>query len=273
MPTVLILAEKEFRDGMRNRWLLATTLVLLALALGLAFLGSAPVGHVGAAPLAVAVVSLASLTVFLLPLMALMLAFDAVVGEAERGTLLLLLSYPLRRWQVIAGKFLGHTALLLVATVTGYGGAGLVVAAAAGGEAAPAFAVLVASSVALGAAFLALGYLISTVVRERATAAGLAVAVWLVLVVLYDLVLLGALAATRGQGPIAALFPWVLLANPADVFRLLNLSGFAAVRQFSGLSGLAAEQMLPPAVLAAALAAWIAVPLGLATIVFGRRAP
>lgn len=271
MPTLLILAEKEFRDGLRNRWLLATTLVLLALALGLAFLGAAPVGHVGASPLAVTVISLASLTVFLLPLMALMLAFDAVVGEAERGTLLLLLSYPVRRWQVIAGKFLGHTALLLVATVAGYGGAGLALALMAGSEAMGAFLVLMASSVGLGAVFLAIGYLASTLVRERATAAGLVVGVWLALVVLGDLVLLGALAATQGQGPIAALFPWVLLANPADVFRLLNLSGFAEVRQFSGLAGLAADQLISPAVLAAALVAWIAAPLALAVLVFRRR--
>ena len=40
------------------------------------------------------VVSLASLTVFLVPLIALLLAYDAIVGEAERGTLLLLLAYP-----------------------------------------------------------------------------------------------------------------------------------------------------------------------------------
>jgi Cu-processing system permease protein len=272
MSVLMILAGREFRDGLRNRWLAAATLVLLGLAIGLAFLGSAPVGHVGASALAVTVVSLASLTVFLLPLMALMLAFDAVVGEAERGTLLLLLSYPVRRWQVVAGKFLGHLALLAVATIVGYGAAGLAVALTAGVSQWQAFVVLVVSSVALGAVFLALGYLASTCVRERATAAGLAVGLWLVLVLLYDLVLLGALAATGGQGVVAVLFPWVLLANPADVFRLLNLSGFGEVRQFSGLAGLAGDQLVSPVVLVAALVAWVVVPLMLAALVFRRRA-
>lgn len=272
MSVLMILAGKEFTDGLRNRWLLAATLILLALAVGLAFVGSAPIGHVGAPPLAVTVVSLASLTVFLLPLMALMLAFDAVVGEAERGTLLLLLSYPVRRGQVVAGKFLGHLALLALATCLGYGAAGLAVAVTGGGAQWQAFVALVASSVALGAVFLALGYLASACVRERATAAGLAVGLWLVLVLLYDLVLLGVLAATEGRGMVASLFPWVLLANPADVFRLLNLSAFGEVRQFSGLAGLARDQLVSPAALAAALAAWIAVPLGLAAWVFRRRA-
>jgi Cu-processing system permease protein len=271
MSVVMILAGKEFRDGLRNRWLAAATLILMALAVGLGFLGSAPVGHVGASPLAVTVVSLASLTVFLLPLMALMLAFDAIVGEAERGTLLLLLSYPVRRWQIVAGKFLGHTALLAVATIVGYGAAGVAVAAHGGLAQWQAFAALVASSVALGAVFLALGYLASTLVRERATAAGLAVGLWLVLVLLYDLVLLGTLATTQGQGWVATLFPWVLLANPADVFRLLNLSGFGEVRQFSGLAGLAGDQLVSPAALLVSLAAWVAVPLALTVVAFRRR--
>jgi Cu-processing system permease protein len=185
--------------------------------------------------------------------------------------LLLLLSYPVRRWQIVAGKFLGHTALLAVATIVGYGAAGVAVAAHGGLAQWQAFAALVASSVALGAVFLALGYLASTLVRERATAAGLAVGLWLVLVLLYDLVLLGTLATTQGQGWVATLFPWVLLANPADVFRLLNLSGFGEVRQFSGLAGLAGDQLVSPAALLVSLAAWVAVPLALTVVAFRRR--
>ena len=94
MTTIWILAGKEIRDGLRNRWIAATILALAGLALTLAFLGSAPVGSISANALSVTVVSLSSLSVYLLPLIALMLAHDALVGELERGTLLLLLSYP-----------------------------------------------------------------------------------------------------------------------------------------------------------------------------------
>ena len=70
-------------------------------------------------PLTVTVVSLSSLTIFLLPLIALLLSYDAIVGEHERGTLALLLAYPVARWQVIVGKFLGHVTILALATVAG----------------------------------------------------------------------------------------------------------------------------------------------------------
>jgi ABC-type Na+ efflux pump permease subunit len=48
---------------------------------------------------------------------------SAIVGEVERGTLPLLLSYPVRRWQVILGKFLGHILILFFATTLGYSAA------------------------------------------------------------------------------------------------------------------------------------------------------
>ena len=123
MRNIVIIAGKEIKEGLRNRWVLATTLLLAALSLSLTFLGSAPTGNVGAGALDVVVVSLSSLTIFLLPLIALLISHDAVVGEMERGTMILLLSYPVGRHQVILGKFCGHVLILAFATVIGYGAA------------------------------------------------------------------------------------------------------------------------------------------------------
>lgn len=272
MRAAFVIAGQEVRVGLRNRWIVATTLLLAALALSLTLLGSAPTGTVGADPLAVVVVSLASLTIFLVPLIALLLAFDAVVGEQERGTLILLLAYPVARWEVVVGKFLGHAAILAIATVLGYGCALAALLLRGDLHAAgwPAFAGMVASSVLLGAAFLALGGLASVLVRERATAAGIAVAVWLFFVLLYDTALLGILVADQGRliGP--ALLDGLLLLNPADAYRLLNLTGSDAVSVYAGMAG-PGESGLAPWLLAAALVAWVVVPLVLATLAFSRR--
>src|SRR5690606_5129719 len=97
MNAIITIVGKEIRDGLRNRWVLATTLLLAMLALALGFLGSAPTGAVKVDPLTVTVVSLSSLSIFLLPLIALLLAYDAVVGEIDRGTMALLLAYPVAR--------------------------------------------------------------------------------------------------------------------------------------------------------------------------------
>lgn len=274
MNPVLIILGKEIRDGLRNRWVLAVTLLLAALALALGFLGSAPTGNVKVDPLTVTVVSLSSLSIFLVPLIALLLAYDAVVGEVERGTMMLLLSYPVKRWQVLAGKFLGHLAILAIATSVGFGVAGATLQLAHEGIDLAAwgpFVLLIGASILLGACFLAIGYLLSTLVRERATAAGLAIGAWLALVVIFDMALLGVLVADQGRVMSAPVLNAVLLFNPTDVYRLLNLTGHENVAMFAGVAGLADQVRLPFALLLAAQLLWIAVPFSLAAVAFHRK--
>lgn len=271
MRQVLIIAAKELRDGLRNRWVLAVTLLLAAFALTLAFLGAAPTGSVRTDALTITVVSLSNLSIFLLPLIALLLSFDAIVGELEHGTLGLLLAYPVARWQVVLGKFLGHVAILAIATGIGYGAAGAAVAFVSDSGDWNGFLLLIGSSVLLGAAFVAIGYVLSALVRDRAAAAGLAIGVWLLFVLIYDMALLGVLVADHGRSIGAAAVNWLLLLNPADAYRMLNLAGTPDARLFSGMAGLAGAVLLSPAALAVALMLWIVVPLITAIGLFARR--
>ena len=47
MNAVVTIATKEFQDGMRNRWVLAITLVFAVLAVGLSYFGAAASGGGG----------------------------------------------------------------------------------------------------------------------------------------------------------------------------------------------------------------------------------
>lgn len=270
----LIIARKEIHQAIRNRWVLAATLLLAALALSLTFLGSAPTGTVGVRALDVVIVSLSSLTIFLIPLIALLISHDAIVGDMERGTMLLLLSYPVARWQVLFGKFLGHLAVLAFATCLGYGIAAAALVATGNridSDSLLAFAAMVGSSVLLGAVFVAIGYLVSALVRDRGTAAGICIGLWLLLVLIYDMALLGLLAVDQGRTLSAAGLDALLLLNPTDVYRLFNLTGFANVSTFAGMAGLAQSTTLSSRALLAALAFWTLIPLSLAAVAFSRR--
>jgi Cu-processing system permease protein len=269
---IVILADKEFRDGLRNKWVLGATLILAGLAFALTLLGSTPTGALGVKPLAAIVVSLSSLTIFLIPLIALLLGYDAIVGEAERGCLLLMFTYPVSRLEIILGKFLGHAAILAFATIIGYGAAGAAMAWMHGGDAESwrAFAWLLVSTIMLGLAFLALAYLISVQVKEHSTAAGIAIGVWLFFVIVFDLALMGTLVASQGRLG-TSIFSGLVLLNPADIYRLFNLTAFENIRALSGMAGLSAAVRFSPAVLLVALAAWCVVPLAIAIGVFQRR--
>ena len=274
MSPIWIITGKEVRDSLRNRWVLAATLLLAALALSLGFLGSSPTGSVKADPLTITVVSLSSLSIFLIPLIAMLLAYDAVIGEIERGTMALLLSYPVSRWQVLVGKFIGHLIILTLATTAGYGLAGIALQLAHGGldfAAWKPFALLIVASVLLGAAFLAMGYLISAKVKERGTAAGIAIGVWLFFVVIFDVALLGILVADSKQAITAPMLETILLFNPADVYRLPNLTGHENTALSAGLAGLSGQLTLGMPVLVAAQLLWIALPFALAAWIFRKR--
>ncbi|MBR0847929.1 ABC transporter permease [Bradyrhizobium diazoefficiens] len=270
----LIIARKEIHQAVRNRWVLASTLLLAGLALSLTFLGSAPTGTVGVRALDVVIVSLSSLTIFLIPLIALLISHDAIVGDMERGTMLLLLSYPVARWQVLLGKFIGHLAVLAFATCLGYGIAAAALIATGspiGSDSLVAFAAMIGSSVLLGAVFVAIGYLVSALVRDRGTAAGVCIGLWLLLVLIYDMALLGILAVDQGRNISAAAVDAMLLLNPTDVYRLFNLTGFANVSSFAGMAGLTQTTLLSGQVLLIALLFWTVVPLGAAALAFSRR--
>ncbi|EFI22821.1 membrane protein NosY [Neisseria sp. oral taxon 014 str. F0314] len=274
MNPVWIITGKEVRDSLRNRWVLAATMLLAALALSLGFLGSTPTGSVKVDPLTVTVVSLSSLSIFLIPLIAMLLSYDALIGEIERGTMALLLSYPVSRVQILAGKFIGHIIILTLATAAGYGLAGIALQLANGGidiAAWKPFALLIAASVVLGAAFLAMGYVISAKVKERGTAAGVAIGVWLFFVVIFDMTLLGVLVADSEQTITAPVVEGILLLNPADIYRLLNLTGYENTAMYAGMAGLSEQISLTVPVLLAAQVLWVFVPLVLAAWIFGRR--
>ena len=274
MNPVWIITGKEVRDSLRNRWVLAATMLLAALALSLGFLGSTPTGSVKVDPLTVTVVSLSSLSIFLIPLIAMLLSYDALIGEIERGTMALLLSYPVSRVQILAGKFIGHIIILTLATAVGYGLAGIALQLANGGidiAAWKPFALLIAASVVLGAAFLAMGYVISAKVKERGTAAGVAIGVWLFFVVIFDMTLLGVLVADSEQTITAPVVEGILLLNPADIYRLLNLTGYENTAMYAGMAGLSEQISLTVPVLLAAQVLWVFVPLVLAAWIFGRR--
>lgn len=272
MRAILTVARKEFRDGMRNRWVLAIALVLAMMAVGIAYFGAAASGGLGFTSLATTVVSLSTLAVFLIPLIALLLAYDAIVGEQEAGTLLLLLTYPLSRSALLLGKFLGHGLILAVATALGFGVAGIAIALGVSdvaiGELAASIGLLIASSVLLGWVFIAFAYLISVWVAEKARAAGLALIVWFLFVLVFDLALLALLVGAQHGGD---WLPYLLLLNPTDCFRLINLAGIEAAQAFSGLTVLARDNAFQPGWLMLILVGWIIVPLVLALLRFRHR--
>ncbi|MFT4627702.1 MAG: Cu-processing system permease protein [Myxococcota bacterium] len=254
------LVLNELQERGRDRWVVVVTGLFAILAVGIAAYGSAA----GDSAAVVTAPSLVTLATFLVPLVALVLGHDAIVGERERHTLGLLLSLPVRRGEVLLAKYIGRLLALVLAVSLGLGSACIFLDA---GQRTVVLSLL-PPTLLLGAAFLSIGVLISTSTRRVATAASLAVAIWFLLVFMYDLGLLAVLVATDGalsQDVVA----WAVMLNPAGLYRTALI---AALVGDSALTDLGMAVTLPgiPARTAIWLG-WILVPLGIGVLQLGRR--
>lgn len=273
MSRILATARSEFLIALRNRWVSIAVAMMVVFSLVLSAAGSAPTGALGADRLSVTVASLTSLAVYLVPLVALLMSFDGVAGEVERGTLPLLLTYPLSRAELLMGKLVAHLAVLTFAVAAGYGSAALAAVATDSAALAgiPSLWRLFWTSILLGAAFLCLGYALSALAQRPSGAAGLAIGLWLAMIVLYDLGLLAAVVADGGGWFTTELFPWLLVGNPADAFRLYNLAASEATAAAAGIGG--AANAIPPMHALVSMLAWPALALGAAVLIFRRITP
>ncbi len=128
---------------------------------------------------------------FLVPLIAIALAFDSINGEFNRRTMSRVLAQPIYRDALLAGKFLGGLftlALVLTAIwllIIGLGLVGLGVPPS-GEEVARSLLFLLAT-IFYGGIWLALGMLFSVVFRQPASAALAAIAIWLFFTVFWGI--------------------------------------------------------------------------------------
>ena len=241
------LAWHEFLERSRDRWILVLTLLFILLSAGITLYGKAGDMSQGE----VVGPSLVTLSSLLIPLVGLLLGFDAVVGERERRTLNLLLSMPLHRWELIVAKFFGRFIPLTIAILAGILAAILLLE----GGYASALTQLIVPSLLLGASFLGLGILVSSVVVRQATASSLLITIWFLLVFFYDLGILGALVVTDGTFS-SSLCTGLVVANPVGLYRIVMIERFGGDDFFSGF-GL--EAYIPgPAIQSAIWIAWIA---------------
>lgn len=264
MTGIVTLAGLELRVASRNLWIVIAVVLTILFAVVLAGVGDSTTERLDADRLGVTVAGLTTLSVYLVPLIALVLGFDAVAGERERGTLALLFTYPTGRGEILLGKLLAHLLVLTLSIGCGYAAAAIVAGVSGGtsAESLSALARLFVSAVVLGATFLAIGYLISAMTRSVSAAAGIAIGVWIVAVVLYDLALLGALVYDDGGVFTKQAFPWLLMANPADAFRTFNLLVGGLLETAPSASGLVGTPDSTPAWMAAtSLLLWPAVAM------------
>ena len=126
---------------------------------------------------------------FVLSLLALLFAYDAIAGERESGTMRLTMSHPVRRGSILGAKYVGAMTCLILPLIISFiialiwiVSTGSIVFSEA--DFLRIAGILLTSMIYLSAIYL-IGFFISASVHRTATALMLSLFVWVVLVLVY----------------------------------------------------------------------------------------
>lgn len=255
----LKIMKYELRDVVRSRWLIAYTLFFMLVTDALLRFGDG----------GKALISLVSIALFIIPLVA--LVFGTVFLDNAREFTELLLAQPVTRRQLYGGLYLGLTLPLALAFVIGMA-LPFVLHGVEDAMRAP-LAVLTLVGIALTFIFTAFAFVIAAHSDDRLRRMGIAIGAWLLTAVLYDGLVL-VLVMTFGDYPVERPMLGLMLANPVDLARVLLLLQFD-MSALMGYTGAAFQQFFGGAVgiviASVALVSWAIAPILLGLRGFGKR--
>lgn len=125
-----VVARKDVLDAARSYWLWGLSLLFVVFFTVPAFFFADRIGRAARdqgqeLSSAFLVPVLAEVNAFFVPIVAIVLAYGAISGERDHGTLKLLLSLPHSRFDLVAGKVVGRGLVVLAALAAGFVAAGI----------------------------------------------------------------------------------------------------------------------------------------------------
>lgn len=200
-----VVARKDFRDAVRSRWLLGIGLIFLLVIAGSTgvfyfFLSDATGGEVSFSSsllygtfvgTGLFSFSFTGLLAFVLGFMALVSSYNSLVGERVTGTIKLLLSLPHERRDLVVGKWLGRSAVVVLPALVGFLLAIVLMIAAGARVQFDTFLPQVLLTVLLAVTFVSIGVGVSAATDSTSRATLTAIGLYFVLTLLWSLVAQG----------------------------------------------------------------------------------
>lgn len=218
MNEIITVMKREVRLGFRNPWSYTFLGLFLVFMLSLLLINAQGYtsGYSGITGL------LINLTLYLLPLITLMLGSFSLTGEKEDGSAQLLYTYQLSSNSLLIGKFLGVLIVLITIITIGFAVTGLVSSLFSGGFAVDTYLLLFFFAVCLIFTYLSISFLIGAIAKNRWQALTYVIAVWFFSIIGWVPILI----ASLGQLPYMWVKPILTLLtflNPAEWVRIYTV--------------------------------------------------
>lgn len=253
---ILKIAKYVLYDILRNRFVLAYTLLLLIVSMSFFNLESDAVKGV---------MSLLNIILIVLPMVSIIFTTVYIYNASEFTELLL--AQPIRRSAILLGQYAGVAGSLCLSFIVG---AGIPVFLH---DSTPRGMMLIAIGLALTLVFVSMATLATVLARDKAKGIGLALVLWFYFSILYDGLVLMFMFAFSDY-PLEKVIMALTFLNPVDLARiamLMHLDASALMgytgAMFQVFLGSAAGMALSFVV----MALWALVPLGAALHVFRKK--
>jgi Cu-processing system permease protein len=194
LNAIYTVAKKEFMDNVRNKWILAMTIIFILLTIAASVMAGG--GEMG--EMDVTVGALLSIATILVPIIAIMLGYATISGEAESGALSVVLSYPVKRSEVLSGKFLGLGAVICFSVLLGFGSAGLIISATTETTQWVGYLKFILLTMLIGLVYLSLSICCSAKLKRRVTSLAAGIVIFFEAMII-GMIFFGLLYATGGS--------------------------------------------------------------------------
>ncbi|MDQ0215524.1 Cu-processing system permease protein [Oikeobacillus pervagus] len=218
--SLFTVTRHEWKMSMRSRWMMIFAFLFTVLAAIILFFGNetAKSGYEGFSRMTA---NLLNLSLFLIPLLTLLIGSLLFSGEKEDGRLALLMTYPISPFSLIAGKYTGLFLSLSIVLLLGYSVSGILLLFF-GGAAFSLLLLFFFLSLFLTMMFLSISMLIGVLANSRLHALGLGIFCWAFFVLFYEFIIM-ALTTMAPPNSVLPILTISVFLNPVELIRVFTV--------------------------------------------------
>lgn len=226
---ILTVAKREIKLGFRNSWTYAFLILLTIFTLAILLLQSGAQTVDGYNDMTGTVINI---TLYLLPLITLLLGGFSVTAEKEDGQWGLLSTYPISVYTFLWGKWLGLAVILVVMLSFSFGLSGVITVAFGQGLSMSTLTFFLLFSIALALVYLSIALLIGSIAKNRWQSLVGGITIWFITVMIWPLLMVSTLSHLPSYQLIQPSLQVLTLLNPAEFVRVFSIMRMGAGSAF-----------------------------------------
>lgn len=214
---VITIIKRELNLGFRQSWTYSFLLLFTIFTVTILLLNKSVSSVAGYTDMTGTIMNM---TLYLLPLITLLLGSFSLTSEKEDGHWGLLATYPLSSYVFLIGKWLGLVLILSTIIFFSFGISGILLGVFGQSIDKKTFVYLLVFSLLLAVTFLSLSFLIGTIAKNRWQALLWVIGLWFVTIIAWPLLIVSSLNYLPSYQMIQPTLQLLTFLNPAEFIRI-----------------------------------------------------